>query len=64
MTRTSQQTLQRQEVQQQESFEDGMSLGRDSNGEEVYLHILVNRIRPEVEQLKKSVHVDEARIGI
>lgn len=40
-----------------------MSLGKDSNGEEVYLDILVNRVRPEVEQLKKSVRIDEARIG-
>jgi hypothetical protein len=40
-----------------------MSLGKDSNGEEVYLDILVNRVRPEVEQLKRSVRADEARIG-
>ena len=40
-----------------------MSLGMDSNGDEIYLDILVNRVRPEVEQLKKSVHIDEARIG-
>jgi hypothetical protein len=40
-----------------------MSLGKDSNGEEIYLDILVNRVRPEVEQLKRSVRIDEARIG-
>ncbi len=40
-----------------------MSLGKDSNGEEVYLDILVNRVRPEIEQLKKSVRVDEAKIS-
>lgn len=52
-----------QRVAHRNSLALRMSLGRDSNGEEVYLDILVNRVRPEVEQLKKSVRVDEVRIG-
>jgi hypothetical protein len=52
-----------QRVAHRNSLALRMSLGRDSNGEEVYLDILVNRVRPEVEQLKKSVHVEESRIG-
>lgn len=52
-----------QRVAHRNSLALRMSLGKDSNGEEVYLDILVNRARPELEQLKKSVKVDEAHIG-
>src|SRR5579875_1610870 len=52
-----------QRVAHRNSLALRMSLGKDSNGEEVYLDILVNRVRPEVEQLKKSVRSDEARVG-
>jgi hypothetical protein len=36
-----------------------MSLGRDSNGEEVFLDMLINRVRPEVEELKRSIVSEE-----
>ncbi|MHB1908787.1 MAG: ParB N-terminal domain-containing protein [Nitrososphaerales archaeon] len=52
-----------QRVAHRNSLALRMSLGKDSNGEEVYLDILVNRSRPEIEQLKKSVKSDEVRIG-
>ena len=52
-----------QRVAHRNSLALRMSLGKDSNGEEVYLDILVNRSRPEIEQLKKSVRSDEVRIG-
>jgi hypothetical protein len=48
-----------QRVAHRNSLALRMSLGRDSNGEEVYLDILVNRVRPEVEQLKRSVSSEE-----
>jgi hypothetical protein len=49
-----------QRVAHRNSLALRISLGKDSNGEEVCLDILVNRIRPEVEELKKSVRSDEA----
>lgn len=40
-----------------------MSIGKDTTGEEVYLDILVNRVRPEVEELKRSVRSEQIKAG-
>jgi hypothetical protein len=40
-----------------------MSLGKDSTGEEIFLDVLVNRARPEVEKLKRAVRTEGVRAG-
>jgi hypothetical protein len=40
-----------------------MSLGKDANGEEIFLDVLVNRARPEVEQLKRTVRSEGVHAG-
>jgi hypothetical protein len=52
-----------QRVAHRNSLALRMSLGKDPSGEEVFLDILVNRIRPEVEELKRSVSSSEPRSG-
>src|SRR5579875_1786200 len=52
-----------QRVAHRNSLALRMSLGKDSTGEEVFLDILVNRIRPEVEELKRSVRTEQIRAG-
>ena len=50
-----------QRVAHRNSMSLRMTLGRDAAGEEVFLDILINRSRPEVEQLKRSVSPDRVR---
>ncbi len=52
-----------QRVAHRNSLALRMSLGRDPSGEEVFLDILVNRVRPEIEELKRSVSSGEQRPG-
>ena len=52
-----------QRVAHRNSLALRMSIGKDSTGEEVYLDILVNRVRPEVEELKRSVRAEQVRAG-
>ncbi|MHB8567434.1 MAG: ParB/RepB/Spo0J family partition protein [Nitrososphaerales archaeon] len=50
-----------QRVAHRNSLALRMSIGKDSTGEEVYLDILVNRVRPEVEELKRSVRPEQTK---
>ena len=52
-----------QRVAHRNSLALRMSIGKDSTGDEVYLDILVNRVRPEVEELKRSVKSEQVRAG-
>src|SRR5579875_832871 len=52
-----------QRVAHRNSLALRMSIGKDSTGEEVYLDILVNRVRPEVEELKRSVRSEQIKGG-
>jgi len=50
-----------QRVAHRNSMSLRMTLGRDPTGEEVFLDILINRTRPEVDQLKRSVSTEQVR---
>jgi len=50
-----------QRVAHRNSMSLRMTLGRDSSGEEIFLDILINRTRPDVEQLKRSVANQQLR---
>jgi ParB-like nuclease domain len=52
-----------QRVAHRNSVSLRMSMGRDASGEEIFLDILINRTRPEIEELKRSVNTEQSRGG-